>query len=109
MRIIAKGYYDKNIQFVCKRCNCVYEIESKDDWTINYVYPNLYGPNMKMMVPEYSVECPNCGYEEHLGYDPEDLAGTNSAKTFCPHLSLLNKRNDWKERYKVDIVNKSER
>lgn len=101
MKIIAGNYYGKNIQFVCKRCNCVYEVESKDDWTIDYVYPDYWGN--KMMVPNYSITCPNCGYNEHLGYDPEDLAGTNAENTFCPWIPLLSNRDDWKERYKVGI------
>lgn len=31
MKIIAGNYYGKNIQFVWKHCNCVYEVETKDD------------------------------------------------------------------------------
>lgn len=31
MKIIAGNYFGKNIQFVCRSCNCVYEVESKDD------------------------------------------------------------------------------
>lgn len=105
MKIIAGNYYGKNIQFVCKRCNCVYEVESKDDWAVNYVHSNFYGDNFEMMVPEYSVVCSNCGYGENLGYDPEDLVGTNAENIFCPWIPLLSNRDDWKERYKVDIKN----
>lgn len=43
MKIIAGNYYGKNIQFVCKHCNCVYEVETKDDWTIDYAYPDYCG------------------------------------------------------------------
>lgn len=102
MKIIYDGCYGKNIQFTCKRCGCVYEIESRDDWTINFVHPNRTR-NLRLLVPEYNVICPKCKYEEHLSFDPDDLVGTEAEKTFCGMVSLLNKREDWKKRFKIEV------
>lgn len=36
MKIVAGDYFGKNIQFVCRCYNCVYEVESKNDWNGRY-------------------------------------------------------------------------
>lgn len=51
MKIIVSNYFDKNIQFAYRRCNCVYEVESKDDWNIRMVNPNYC--NSQYRTPEY--------------------------------------------------------
>ena len=32
MKIKSDGYFGKNIAFTCEHCNCVYEVESREDW-----------------------------------------------------------------------------
>ena len=98
MKIIAGNCFGKNIQFVCKYCNCVYEIESKNDWEIHMVYPGI--SNYK--VPEYHVICPNCEADTFLGYDPDDLIGTDAEHTICNWIPFLKTRKDWNERYRIE-------
>lgn len=81
MKIVAGDYFGKNIQFVCRCCNCVYEVESKDDWNVQ-----------------------NCGHEEYLGCDQDDLIGTESENLHCPWIPLLKKREDWNKRYRVEPI-----
>lgn len=102
MKIIAGNYFGKNIQFVCRSCNCVYEVESKDDWNIRMVFPNYC--SFKYKVPEYEVACPNCGHREYLGFDQDDLIGTESENLYCPWIPLLKKREDWNKRYRVESI-----
>ena len=102
MKIIAGNYFGKNIQFVCRCCNCVYEVESKDDWNIRMIFPNYCSSKYK--VPEYEVDCPNCGHREYLGCDQDDLIGTESENLHCPWIPLLKKRTDWNERYMVEPI-----
>ncbi len=102
MKIIAGNYFGNNIQFVCRCCNCVYEVESKDDWKVQMIYPNYC--NFKYKIPEYNVICPNCGYSEYLGYDSDDLIGTESEYVYCFWIPLLKKRKDWNERYRVEPI-----
>ena len=90
MKIVAGNYFGKNIQFVCRCCNCVYEVESKDDWNVQMIFPNYC--SFKYKVPEYGVTCPNCGHEEYLGCDQDDLIGTESENLHCPWIPLLKKR-----------------
>ena len=103
MKIIAGNYFGQNIQFVCECCNCIYEIESKDDWDIQMVYPNYCG--FKYKIPEYRVTCPNCGHSKYLGYDPIDLKNTEMENLHCVWIPLLKKRKDWNKRYRVKPIN----
>ena len=96
MKIIAGNSFSKNIQFICKQCACVYEVESKDDWNVR-----MNKVNWMKTVPEYNVECPNCGYIQPLGYDPDDLKGTDYENTICFWIPMLKKREDWVERFKI--------
>ena len=100
MKIIAGSYFGKNIQFVCRCCNCVYEVESKDDWNIRMESPYRFG----YLIPTYNVMCPNCGHEEYLGCDPDDLKGTELENLHCPWIPLLKKREDWNKRYRVEPI-----
>ena len=86
MKIIAGNYFGKNIQFVCKCCNCVYEVESKDDWNIRMIFPNYCSSKYK--VPEYEVACPNCGHREYLGCDDLDCKNIKFF-AFCNHLYYI--------------------
>lgn len=98
MKIIAGNYFAKNIQFVCECCNCVYEVESKEDWTINYVLSN--NTDFHTYYPEYHVKCPNCGHDVFIGYDSDDCEEFKNI--MCPRMDFLKRRKDWKGRYKVE-------
>lgn len=87
MKIVAGNSFGENIQFVCERCNCIYEVESKDDWNVQ-----TNKVDWIRTVPEYSAKCPNCGYEKYLGYDPDDLKGTDYENTMCFWIPMLKKR-----------------
>lgn len=86
MKIVAGNYFGKNIQFVCRCCNCVYEVESKDDWNVQMIFPNYC--SFKYKVPEYGVTCPNCGHEEYLGGDDLDCKNIKFF-AFCNHLYYI--------------------
>ena len=66
------------------------------------VNPN-YGRG-KYKVPEYNLVCPNCGHNEDLGFDSDDLKGTDNENLFCLWIPLLKKREDWNERYRVEPI-----
>lgn len=102
MKIIAGNSFGSNIEMICDKCNCIFCVESKEDWSIRMVSPNFY--SMKYKVPEYSVECPNCGYIKFLGLDPVDLIGTESENLRCFWIPLFSRRSDWKERYKIETI-----
>lgn len=101
MKIIAGSSFGENIQFVCKCCGCVYELESRNDFNIRYTRVDYL--NLKR-IPNYNAECPNCGLENPLGYDPSDLQGTDYENTYCFWIPLFKKREDWNERYRVEPI-----
>lgn len=105
MKIVAGDYFGKNIQFVCRCCNCVYEVESKEDWKFQMVSP-YYSYIHKYEVPEYKVICPNCKHEEYLGFDPDDLEDTECENLICQWIPLLNNRKDWNERFRIEAIGK---
>jgi transposase-like protein len=37
MEIKSKGYFGKNVRFICEVCGRVYDVESRNDWKINLV------------------------------------------------------------------------
>lgn len=80
----------------------MYEVESKDDWTIHFVHPNRV-KDLQLLVPNYGVICPNCKLEEDLLFDPEDLINTEAAGTVCTTIPRLKQREDWNERFKVNV------
>lgn len=85
----------------CKCCNCVYEIETRDDFKINWGYKPVgdrYDYNI--LIPEYSIVCPNCGYDQYIGFDKDDYEGINSLEN-CFNRIIMN-RSDWKSRYKIE-------
>lgn len=106
MKIIAGSYFGENIQFVCEACNCIYEVESKKDWTIHQTYMSY---STKYSVPYYSVKCPNCGCCKDLGYDPDDLVGTEGENIYCYWILKLKGRKDWNERYRVEPIGKRDK
>lgn len=75
MKIKSDGYFGKNIRFTCERCNCEYEVESKEDWEMNQILiPVEYGFKK---IPEYNVICPKCNYKKYLGYQTTDAIDEN--------------------------------
>lgn len=96
MKIKSDGYFGKNIAFTCKRCNCVYEVESREDWEINQIsIPAEYGFRK---IPEYNVICPKCNYKKYLGYQTTDAPFMVS-----DIIDLLSEREDWEERFRVKL------
>ena len=100
MKTIAGNYFGTNIQFVCRYCNCVFEVESRSDWKIN-----MFWCKVGYKVPEYIVICPSCGYSQYLGFDSDDLQGTQYENLHCPWIPFLKEgRKDWNERYRINPI-----
>lgn len=92
---------EKNIQINCPCCNCTYEIESRDDFRINWILKPVgewYDTNIE--IPEYSVVCPVCGRDIFIGLDKEDYDGVGILRN-CFNEVIMS-RPDWKSRYKVE-------
>lgn len=101
MKIIssAKG---SNIRITCQCCGCVYEIESKDDFNIHYVYKPIENGfvDYSIKIPEYSVDCPDCGVKVYIGLDAHD-----TDYVYCNAIcSVITTRKDWVKRYKVEPI-----
>ena len=96
MKIKSEGYFGKNIAFTCERCNCVYEVESREDWEINQISIPTYG--LLKQNPEYNVICPKCKYKKYLGYQTTDAPFMVSGI-----VDLLSEREDWEERFRVKL------
>lgn len=96
MKVKSEGYFGKNIAFTCERCNCVYEVESREDWEINQtLILTEYGFKK---IPEYNVICPKCKRKKYLGFDPSD------APYMASYIAdLLSEREDWGERFRVTL------
>lgn len=100
IKIISGNLKDKNIQMCCKCCNCVYELETRDDFKINWVYKPIGDRyDHDTMIPEYLIVCPNCGYEAYVGLDKNDYEATNILSN-CFN-SIIMSRPDWENRYKI--------
>ena len=96
MKIKSKGYFGKNIAFTCECCNCVYEVESRDDWKINRIsIPVEYGFKQ---IPEYNIICPKCKRERRLGFQTIDIPFVVNGI-----VDLLSEREDWEERFRVKL------
>ena len=100
MKIKSKGYFGKNIRFTCENCGCVYMVESRDDWKINITEMTVQEDSKLSFknIPDYSVVCPQCKHEKHLGFDPSD----------APYMALsivglLSERKDWGKRFRVKV------
>ena len=100
MKIISGNLKGENIQFNCHCCNCVYEIESRDDFDIRWIYkPVGDGFDYDIEIPEYSVICPICGRDIYVGLDEADYDGRFLRN--CYNETIMS-RTDWKSRYKVE-------
>ena len=96
MKIKSDGYFEKNVAFTCERCNCVYEVESREDWTINQItVQEIYGFRK---IPEYNVVCLRCNCKKYLGYQTTDAPFMVSGI-----IDLLSEREDWEERFRVTL------
>ena len=103
MKIISGNLKGENIQFNCICCNCTYEIESREDFKIHWVYKPVgdrYDYNIK--IPEYSVICPVCSCDIFIGLDEEDYEGVRILRN-C-YNKIITSRPDWKSRYKVKPI-----
>ena len=102
IKIIAGDLKEKNIQMRCECCNCVYELETRNDFKIHWVYkPVKEWCDYKTMIPEYSIVCPNCGYEVYIGLDENDCEDANISQN-CFNRIIMD-RPDWKSRYKTEV------
>jgi hypothetical protein len=108
MKILAGNLKGENINFQCKCCNAVFDLETKEDFYIsNWVFKPIdrYGKcDFTIKIPEYSIRCPVCGYIGYVGYDPMDLGEEFKNYFFqsaCTNIIFT--RMDWKTRYKTNI------
>lgn len=108
MKILSGNLKDKDINFNCKCCNANFNLESKDDFYINnWVYKPISRDGIcdyNIKVPNYSIKCPICGYETHIGLDYRDC-GEDFNKVFIQsvYADIIFNRNDWEERYKTEV------
>ena len=102
MKIISAGLKDKNIRMQCECCQCVFELESREDFKTKWFYgpPNEYSGviDNSVLFPEYIVACPICGHETTFAFDERDV-GKGYFSTVCGRLAMS--RSDWEERYKI--------
>lgn len=101
MKIISGNLKGENIQINCKCCHCTYEIESREDFSIQWVLKPVkdwYDTNIE--IPAYSVICPQCGVDIFIGLDKEDHEGVGILRNFFNEIIMS--RPDWKSRYKVE-------
>ena len=109
MKILSGNLNNKDINFNCGCCNANFNLESRDDFYIrDWKYKpinrdGIYDYNIK--IPEYSVKCPVCGYETYIGLDPTDCGEDfNKALIRGVYADVIFNRNDWKARYKTEVV-----
>ena len=100
MKIISGNLKGENIQFNCTCCNCTYEIESREDFRIHWIYkPVGDWCDYDIQIPEYSVVCPVCGRDVYIGLDKADYDGRFLSNCYN---EVIMSRPDWKSRYKVE-------
>lgn len=107
MKILSGNLKDKDINITCKCCNANFNLESKDDFDIHWIYKpvNRYGVcNYNIKIPEYSVKCPVCGFVTYIGTDPMDCGEDfNVGMLRGAYADAIFNRKDWKERYKTEV------
>ena len=107
MKILSGNLKDKDINFDCICCRANFNLESKDDFHIHWIYKpmsrnGIYDHNIK--IPEYSIRCPVCGYKTYIGTDPADCGEDfNKGMLRGAYANVIFNRNDWKERYKTEV------
>ena len=101
MKIISGNLKGENIQFNCNCCNCTYELESREDFKINWIVRPYYDTcDHNIEIPEYSVSCPVCSHNIFIGLDEEDYEGAGILRN-C-YNEIIMSRPDWKSRYKTE-------
>lgn len=102
MRILKSGLLGKDgITVHCTACGCVYMIDSADDWCGDYM--TVYDCDNHMLIYdkkyyEYAIRCPECGYEERFGFNPNDEHRFRKR-------SWIFDRPDFEERYSKPVMN----
>ena len=97
MKIIHGGLLNKQgITYKCY-CGCLFTIEDKRDWSATIV--SHVTPDNKYV--EYRCHCPECGYEVYFGVDHNEF--NRNEKEFMGSNSPIFDREDWEERYKLNI------
>ena len=107
MKILSGNLKDKDINISCKCCNANFNLESKDDFNINWIYKPVNRDGVRdynIKIPEYSIKCPVCGYKTYIGLDYRDC-GEDFNKVFIQsvYTDIIFNRNDWEERYKTEV------
>lgn len=101
MKIISGNLNGENIQLCCPCCHCTYELESKDDFTIHWIFKRSGDfCDYSTEIPEYKVKCPVCGYEVYVGIDNNDCDNWRGVRGVFG--DIIMNRSDWKSRYKVE-------
>ena len=101
MKIISGNLNGENIQLCCPCCYCTYELESKDDFIIHWIFkPSGDFCDYFTEIPEYKVKCPVCGHEIYVGIDNNDCNNWKGASNVFG--DIIMNRSDWKNRYKVE-------
>lgn len=107
MKILSGNLKDKDINFTCKCCNANFNLESKDDFNIHWIYKPIKRHGIcdyNTKIPEYSVKCPVCDFVTYIGTDPVDCGEDFNTATFRGvYANAIFNRKDWKERYKTEV------
>ena len=107
MKILVMGLKDKDINFTCECCYANFNLESKDDFCINWRYKPIDRHGIcdyNIKIPVYSIKCPVCGHETYVGLDPIDCGEDFSIwLTQSVYADIIFNRKDWKERYKTEV------
>lgn len=96
MKITKHGFLfssPEGILFTCPHCKCECLIEDRADLQGRVVISRF---DLKKYV-EYSFFCPECGYEEYFGVNP------NKYKNIISPYSEMFNRPDWDERFGIDV------
>lgn len=107
MKMLAMGLKDKDINFTCECCYANFNLESKDDFCINWKYKPIDRNGIcdyNIKIPVYSIKCPVCGHETYVGLDPIDCGedyNIGLIRSVCA--DIIFNRKDWKERYKTEV------
>jgi len=107
MKILSMDLNGKDINFSCKCCNAVFNLESREDFFIsNWIYKPIDREgriDRSIKIPEYSIKCPVCDFVTYIGTDPMDCGEDfNIVILRGTYANAIFNRKDWKERYKTE-------
>lgn len=107
MKILSMDLNGKDINFGCRCCNASFNLESREDFFIHWVYKPIDREgriDRNIKIPEYSIKCPVCGYETYIGVDPTDCGEDyNEVIMLGVYAGIIFNREDWLERYKTEV------